>query len=153
MASNFKEFTREVSAAGRDIPAREIVRLQRQITLDAIRRIVARTPEDAGETASLWQVTIGAPAATAGPSGGDPIAGAAAALAALGPFVVTFVSNPTPQAVVLEYGLFRPPNPGPSEDPRPGRKGRVLVQGGFSVQAPQGMVSVTVQELIGRYGR
>ena len=40
---------------------------------------------------------------------------------------------------ILENGGFIPKNPGPSKDPRPGRKGRILVSQGHSTQAPQGM--------------
>jgi hypothetical protein len=102
-------------------------------------------------------VTIGAPSEIEQgerpkPGSGSPLpppdfTAALAALAALGPFQVSYVSNPVPYVQILDAGLFEPPDPGPSNDPRPTRAGRILVQGGYSTQAPQGMVAVTLLEL------
>jgi hypothetical protein len=58
------------------------------------------------------------------------------------------VSNLTDHAWVLDQGAFEPPNPGPSKDPRPERRGRVLVQDGFSTQAPDGIIGPTISEVL-----
>jgi len=123
----------------------ELVKLQKRIVLEAFRRIVKRTPVDTGRTRGNWQITIGVvPTAEAA---GTKLATAIGALTGLGPYQVVYITNNVPHIEVLEYGLFEPRDPGPSKDPRKGRKGRELVRAGFSVQAPQGMVRVTVVEL------
>jgi hypothetical protein len=55
-----------------------------------------------------------------------------------------YINNNVDHIQVLDQGLFVPRDPGPSKDPRPGRTGRVLVEGGFSVQAPEGIVDRAV---------
>ena len=64
---------------------------------------------------------------------------------------VVYISNNVDHIEVLEDGLYQPPDPGPSKDRRKGRHGEILVRGGFSVQAPQGMVKVTIQEIMAEY--
>lgn len=150
MGSNFKEFGDQVLRISKQLTQDELVLFQRKIVLEALQRIVLKTPVDTGHARLNWQVTIGVPAGTEiqGQGGAPNIGTALAALATLKPFQVVYVSNPVPYIQVLEEGGFVPSDPGPSSDPRPGRLGRILVRGGYSVQAPQGMVSVTVAELL-----
>lgn len=153
MPSNLREFTAQVNRNTRDLTDGELVLFHKKVVLDAWSRIVEKTPVDHGHARLNWQVTIGIPASAVigepGIAAAPPnLAAALSALAALGPFQVVYISNPVPYIHVLEEGLFDPPNPGPSSDPRPGRLGRILVRSGFSTQAPQGMVAVTVQELL-----
>lgn len=150
MTSNLPQFLREFRTVAQGLPERELIKFQKLVTLQALQRVVARTPVDTGHARSNWQVTIGAPSTNEVPGDRQPdaqLTEAISRLAALGPYTVTFVANPVPYVEVLDRGRFVPPNPGPSSDPRPGRTGRILVQGGYSVQAPQGIVAVTVQEL------
>ncbi len=65
----------------------------------------------------------------------------------LPPYQITWLTNNLPYIEVLEFGKFVPENPGPSKDPRKGRKGRILVKDGYSVQAAQGMARVTLAEI------
>lgn len=156
--TNLAEFTAKLNAAGKELPQRSLLALQKKIVLEALRRVVQRTPVDLGFLRAGWQVTIGIPAtATRGqaPKSGDaripqpPLVGnAISTLARLQPFQTVFISNPVPYASVIESGGFVPKDPGPSKDKRADRRGRVLVKGGYSVQAPQGMVAVTVAELL-----
>ena len=64
-------------------------------------------------------------------------------------YSIVFVSNNVNHVIVLDQGLFTPPNPGPSKDKRDDRLGKVLVQDGYSIQAPLGMVDLTIEELRG----
>lgn len=57
------------------------------------------------------------------------------------PFPKLLLTNNVEYAAVLEVGGFVPPDPGPSSDPRPERFGYVLVSGGFSTKAPEGMLA------------
>lgn len=154
---NLEEFTRRLREESRELTQDQLVLLQRRIVLDAWARVIQKTPVDLGYLRAGWQVTIGAPGnrlpgPEPGPGSAAPpaptLANAIAALAQLRPFQTVFISNPVPYASIIETGGFVPANPGPSKDRRPGREGRVLVQNGFSTQAPQGMVAVTVAELL-----
>jgi len=128
---------------------REATTLQRVISLDALRRVIDKTPVDTGRAAGNWQLGIASPATSPLEAFGGEAAyeRESPKLEEIAPFGVVFLNNNLDYISVLEDGRFVPPDPGPSKDPRPGRKGRVLVAGGFSVQAPQGMVAVTLEEL------
>lgn len=154
MGSNLKQFQAELVIATRRLTEDELVLFHKKIVLEALARIVQKTPVDTGHARLNWQVTIGVPTGTELPGTGSPnISETLAALAGLGPFQVVFIANPVPYIDVLESGGFRPKDPGPSKDPRPGRLGRILVRGGYSTQAPRGMVAVTIQELLAIFGR
>lgn len=146
MTSNLASFNAQIDEYVKSIAPKQLVPLQKKIALEALRRIVKKTPADTGRTRGSWQVTIALPAA------GDkrstsPVQDGIAALAELRGFEVVYISSNVPYILVLEEGGFVPASPGPSKDPRKGRKGRVLVEGGYSVQAPHGMVAVTIEEL------
>jgi hypothetical protein len=137
---------------GRDVE-REAQKLHRIVSIEALKRVVLKSPTDTGRFRGGWQLTVGQPS-TSSPlrtdrAGGATISAGISALSALRPYSVVWIVNNTIYGEVLELGGFVPKDPGPSKDPRPTRKGKVLVRGGYSVQAPQGMVRVTVQELRG----
>ena len=64
-----------------------------------------------------------------------------------------WIQNNVPYARVYEDGLFDPPNPGPSKAlhvPKSRRKrvaGTTLIEGGFHVSAPNGMLADAVQQV------
>jgi len=156
MPSNAREFQRELSRVTKDFTEPELVLFHKRLALDALRRVILKTPVDTGRTRGNWQATIGSPASgtvdTPDKTGGSTITKAAATVEAIVPFSAFFLTNNVPHILVLEEGLFQPSDPGPSADKREDRFGRVLVQGGFSVQAPAGMVSETIAELQAIFG-
>lgn len=132
------------------VPA-DLVKLHRFITLEFLRRVVLRTPVDEGIARANWQVDIGiAPETVIDDTleAGTVIRKASSKLRRLKPYAVTHIVNNASHILPLEFGLFDPPNPGPSRDERPDRKGRVLVKDGYSMQAPNGMVEVTMGEML-----
>jgi hypothetical protein len=145
MGVNLFQFTQQVELDATEMYA-ALVKFHRAVHLEALKRIIKRTPVDLGTARSSWMSTIGLPA-----SGDTKQASAVnqgiAVLASLAPFQTTWITNNLEYISYLEYGEFEPPDPGPSKDRRKGRKGRILVKGGYSVQAPQGMVGITVDEL------
>jgi hypothetical protein len=153
--TNAKEFGALVTRAARELAAEQIVLLQRVISIEALRRVIEKTPVDTGRTRANWQLSIGVIKTSVLEStdtdGGDTLSKGIDKLTGLGPYRVVYISNNVNHILVLEEGLYDPADPGPSKDPRPGRKGEVLVRGGFSVQAPQGMVAVTIEELKGMF--
>jgi hypothetical protein len=155
VASTAKAFARSVRALGKGIPREEIADFQRLVSLDALRSVVLKTPVDTGFHRGAWQLGVGKiPGEGSGgldPDGDATIAEQGAGLAGLPPFSVVWLANNGVAIEVLEDGLFDPEDPGPSSDKRPGREGETLVEGGFSVQAREGMVKVTVVELAEKY--
>ena len=162
MSDNLREFSLELDRAATEIPAELVTTVHKKLHLEALGRIVRRTPVDTGRARGNWQSTVGSPA------GGErevaplePLKekdipastvvalfdGALRDVRGMEPFSVSYLTNNLNYISVLEEGGFVPPDPGPSSDPRKDRKGRVLVRGGYSVQAPQGMVALTFAEL------
>ncbi|MBE0534772.1 MAG: HK97 gp10 family phage protein [Phycisphaerae bacterium] len=114
-----RDFTKKM------IPA-EIVKLQTKIVLEALRRVVMRTPVDTGRARGNWHVTINrrsdhVNAALRDPDGSKTIADGYAAIKDLPPFSTVWITNN------LEYIEF--------------------LEHGSSKQAPEGMVALTVDEL------
>lgn len=150
--TNYEEFATEVRRVSKDLTERQQVLFVKKIAMELLRRVVKRTPVDTGRARGNWQITVGKPATKAldvsGPgAGAQAVAQGVAALTTLPPYSIVWLSNNVPYITVLEFGQFEPPNPGPSKDPRRGRFGRTLVKDGFSVQAPRGMLNLTLAEI------
>ena len=112
----------------------------RKISLEAFKRIVMKTPVDTGRARANWAASVGK-YVTYQIEGSDRDGTATLSQAADGVMSWNcqgsmFLSNNVPYIGVLEYGSF--------PDPSGGSK----TMGGFSTQAPQGMVRITVEEMI-----
>lgn len=146
-------FNRGIQRALRNLEEKVIPQAVTKISLDAFSEIVKRTPVDRGQHRASWQIGINRPAdgevkaldSSAG--GSNTVTREAPKLFKLPPYPIVHITNNAPAIEILEDGGFQPKNPGPSKDRRKGRFGRVLVRDGYSVQAPQGMVKVTVARL------
>lgn len=149
MTDSFDEFAFELDRVAPRIADEVIVDAHRRYHMAGLRGVVLRTPVDTGNTRAQWQSTLetAAQEEVATRSAQAVLDEGERVIAAVPPFSQSFIANPSKAAEVLDLGLFVPKDPGPSKDPRVGRKGEVLVVGGFSKQAPQGMVALTVAEL------
>jgi hypothetical protein len=151
---NAGEFRSAILAWAEDAVPKSLVMWQKRIVFEAFRKIIMRTPRDLGELVGGWVITIDW---TPDTGTGEKIkkeeayGKSATALANLAPFRIVWISNPVDHAWVIEEGKFEPPDPGPSKDKREGRKGKILVKGGYSTQSPKGMVGLTYRELQGKY--
>lgn len=160
MITNLRKFEEELAEVGELVTRQAAAEKIREIALFVLVGAYNKTPVDTGFAKSNWRVTIGqAPQSTVYKNYGvealanvDVIGKALIVLDRVKGFEQVFISNNVAYFDVLEYGGFVPPNPGPSKDNRPGRKGQILVSGGFSVQAPHGMLSVTLAEAYVRFG-
>jgi len=118
------QFNREIDAFARKIPLRTTT-LQKKVVLEALRRLVMKTPVDTGRARGNWQVTIGDPARGQTDEtdmiGTATIAQGLQALAGLPAYQVVWISNNVDYIEELEHG--------------------------HSKQAPEGMLAVTVEEL------
>jgi len=160
--NGLKQFQADLENFVLNVVPTKLTTLQRAICFEALGKIIERTPRDIGQTVGNWQVTVNyKPNAdverhfqtkgNADKSGSATLARGMRAIATIPPFCTVFITNNSEHIRVLEEGLFDPPDPGPSKDPRPDRKGKILVAGGYSVQAPHGMVAVTIQDLRTKY--
>lgn len=157
---NVNKFTVDLSRELRDASEGEAKKLMVQITVFVLTQVILRTPVDTGYARGNWQLTIGTPAVGTLYTPVDPpdtieetaLTRDQDVISRIPGFGVVYITNNAPYIDVLEFGRFVPPDPGPSSDPRPDRSGSVLVQGGFSTQAPHGIVGVTMIEVETQFG-
>lgn len=151
LKESVKDFHKELNEFTERLIPDEIHKLQTALAVEALKRIVLRTPVDEGRARGNWNVTIDDPydgvSEILDDKGQRAVSYGSHTIRSAAPFSVIFITNNIDYINILEEGLFVPPNPGPSKDPRRGRFGQILVSGGHSTQAPQGMVLVTVEEL------
>lgn len=114
-------------------------RFYQALVLDTLRRIVLRSPVDTGRFRGNWRLSVSAPDTTTttatDPTGAGLLARGRAFVQRLRLRDDAIIANSLPYAATIEYGGY--PNPS---------KGTKTV-GGFSRQAPQGVVGVTVAEV------
>ena len=141
MTANLREFNREIDDFARKLPEKVTV-MQKKIVLEALRRLIQKTPVDTGRARLNWQVTIDHPAegqldlrkfdkakkaaavVDAPPLsmvGQEVITEAVGVLRSLPPFEMVWISNNVDYIEFLEHGS--------------------------SQQAPEGMLAVTIEEL------
>ena len=124
MTDNLAQFNREIDAFARKVPDRAVL-VQKNVTMEALRRLVFKTPVKSGRARGNWQVTIGDPAMgqldVLDVDGSMTVAAGLAALAGLPPYQIVWISNNVDYIERLEHG--------------------------HSKQAPEGMLAVTVEEL------
>jgi hypothetical protein len=129
MISNLSEFNATVTRFAENIPAEKVVLMHKKMGLEALRRVVMKTPVDTGRARGNWQVQIGEPALVMQDSfdktGSDTIQIGAAQLANLKAYEVIYLTNNVPYIIFLEEGS--------------------------SKQAPYGMVKMTIDELAGMF--
>tara|TARA_R110002153_G_scaffold112409_3_gene254463 strand:- start:566 stop:1003 length:438 start_codon:yes stop_codon:yes gene_type:complete len=114
---------------------RKLTQLGRKVALELFKRVIYKTPVDTGRARANWQVTIGAQAsgtiAIDDTNGGATMSKATAASAGFKAGDTIYLTNNLPYIRKLEEGGY-PDGP--------------KTVGGFSRQAPAGMVALTVQE-------
>ena len=115
--------------------------LVRAYALEAIRRLVLKTPVDTGRARGNWQVGEGSPDTTVSEAtdpNGTRVAGELVArINRLTGMQLVYLTNGLPYIPVLEHGGY---------PIREGGTAKVTAEG-FSRQAPQGMIGVTIAEL------
>lgn len=124
----------------------EVVRAS---TLLIFQRVVLRSPVDTGRFRANWLPSYGAinttSTAATDPTGAGTQATVRNAVLSFPVGGVVYLCNSLPYAMVLEYGLY--PNPPKMGSRKRGEDGvAVHTRGGYSMQAPQGMVRITAAE-------
>lgn len=169
MSDNLQAFTIDLEHIAQKMPEDVVLRAHRALTLEALKRVVLRTPVDRGQARGNWQVTSDAPAGGVlnrpDPSGAQALQEGQNAVARLLPFTVSFLTNNLDYILTLENGGFVPKDPENSAEANrrrrssrspkrreharlvTGDEGGPLVRGGYSIQAANGMVGITFEEL------
>jgi hypothetical protein len=123
--ANAREFGLHLDSLFQELVEDQIAQVTRLVALEALSRVVMKSPVDTGRFRGNWQVSIGGRAtgtlARLDPSGQQTIAAGAAVIARLDRPVAVFITNNLPYANRLENG--------------------------WSKQAPTGMVAVTIAEI------
>jgi len=113
----------------------EHVRLMKKVALDLLSRVTEKTPVDTGRLRANWMTGINAPDRTETEStSDDAMTRASDKLSSLKFGETVYLSNNLPYAAKVEHGGY----------PQPGG-GKTV--GGFSSQAPHGMLGVSVEEV------
>lgn len=176
-----REMDAVLTRIGREEPAKRLSLVMRRVGLDLLDRIIRRTPVDTGRARGNWQVSLGSPAGgvlEVNDKGGQDARRRGKAVldayVAFGgnPYTVIWLSNNLPYVVVLEEGGY--PNPSKKElgasaaayagaSSGVARKtkaqrnklaaARPRTRGGFSLQAPAGMVAISLQEVLAQFRR
>lgn len=150
MFINLLQFQEQLAQSVFDVED-DIVKLQTTISIEAMKRIVEKTPVDTGVTRGNWKLEIGIrprgwSKVRKDKEGGSTLNTAITKLLGnLRPYEVVYIANSVPWIEILEYGQY----PDPPKNPGVNAKGEVKTVEGFSRQSPQGMVRVTMVELEG----
>lgn len=163
MAEGFDEWSVQLALAERAVVPGAILKLQRSLaflTLGAaipingvprkVSGVVLMTPVETGRARSSWNVSLGSPLGTYPPPGqqtydqNNAMTQAGSLLASLGEYQTVWIASGLPYIKVLEYGGYPDPPQRGSYD-RAARQWVIKSVGGYSRQAPRGMVRVTVE--------
>jgi hypothetical protein len=155
----------EAAAFGKDlhkwakaVPDQVILQHTQRLAMLALRSLVKSTPVDTGRARGAWLVSLTSPAGQGSKAkskeGEGTIKKGSSTVLAAKPYQIIWISNNTSYIRILDEGGFVPANPGPSKTGgsqskrgRKHRKGEVLVKDGYSMQAPRGMMAVTLEKL------
>jgi hypothetical protein len=114
------------------------------IALDVFERVIRRTPVDTGRLKGNWFPSYGSYVAFSpdrpDPSGAETERRMRLSVMSYPVGGTIYLTNSLPYAAVVEYGQY--PNPPKAQTGK--------TSGGFSIQAPQGMVRISVQETMER---
>lgn len=166
MSTNLDAFKAKLREVAVKVVPERVSAIQRTLAIKALEGVVLKTPVDRGRLRANWQIgTDGAPSSSlleTDASGGEgTIAREKPKVAAIKPFSVTSLVNNLVYAPIVENGGFVPPDPVDSPEAnalrsklrkafgrRDDNEGKPKVKGGYSIQAPQGMLAVTFEELV-----
>jgi hypothetical protein len=121
----------------------------RMTTAELFKRVVLRTPVDTGRARANWNVSYGqidySISSTVDPTGDGKSRMIDRQLRTMYTGGIVYLTNSLPYIGALEYGLY--PNPPKMGSQKRGESGPTIhVSNGYSMQAPHGMVRITIQE-------
>ncbi len=161
-ARNTSRFFDEIDTDFEVNVIKESVKRRNDISIFLLTRIIENTPFRTGLARGNWKVVPGGNVpsdtikvktlAAAGPSGRKTKSGKGALKAGVtqilkSPNGDVTIYNPLDYVAVIDQGGFVPKNPGTSK-----KFGEVLVQDGFHVHAPRGIVKMSIEETRKAFG-
>jgi hypothetical protein len=149
--SNVVEFQADLQAASKAFHL-TVEQMVRAVVIELLRMVIMRTPVDTGRAASSWNVRGGeadewVPAVGITATREEALSAAMSRLSSVdfgGADIFTLYSN-LEYIHVLEFGLY--PNPPKKGSYVKGQGYVIKSEGGYSKQAPAGMVRISVAEL------
>jgi hypothetical protein len=132
----------------------EVTVLARAMATELVGRVFEQTPKRTGATVSHWVLTKKDYSQRRYKKNSIQYGFEEKALdfiAKLGPYEKFHISINDPHMLIIDNGSFVPPNPGPSKDTFPGRKGKTWVSGGYSTQAPSGVTIPVTKKIKVKY--
>ena len=135
-----------------------VLEATQHLAMLGLRELVLNTPVDTGRARGGWIVSLTVPSDRVSNAkdgkGGGTVAKGDAKVQTAQPYQIIWMSNNTEYIRILDQGGFVPANPGPSKTGgsqskrgRKARKGEVLVEGGYSIQAPAGMTPLAIRAM------
>lgn len=125
----------------------DIERTTRAVTLELFKAVILATPVDTGRARGNWQTSVGQPITSVvdrlDKNGTVAIGEVSARMGKAGS--ITWLANNLPYIAVLEYGGY--PDPVKLGTYVPGEGYEIRSSGGFSKQAPAGMVRVNIARI------
>lgn len=129
---------RRLERALRKVERKDLPRVVKQardrIAMEVLSGVVLMTPVDTGRARANWLtgegVPVTIPTESVDKAGGSTISDGEAVISGAAPFSKIWLTNNLPYIGVLEHGGY------PGDGPK--------TSGGYSIQAPQGMVAVTI---------
>ncbi len=155
MPSNAKEYAATLRQQAADLAEKVIMPRFRMYAFKVLEVAIQNSPVNFGALRNGWHLTIGTPSGAdqkGGANVGESLQNGLGTLAQVKLGDRVWIQNNVPYARVYEDGLFVPKDPGPSkathvpENRRDTVKGVTLIEGGFHVSAPQGMLADALQE-------
>lgn len=123
--SNLSRFSADLDRAFEEKVQGKVIAVQKKVALEALRRVIFKTPVDTGRARGNWQVSLGVRddgvLEVTDPSGQPTIDKGTRPITDLNRFDIIYIQNNLPYIQRLEDG--------------------------YSQQAPAGMVAVTVAEI------
>lgn len=122
--NSIADFSAAMKEAAEKLLPEQVVLFQKKVALEAMRRIIFRTPVDTGRARGNWQLSINAPTASEVPEvlWRTQLEAATRLMNSIAPFSICYICNNVPYIVYLE-------------------------EGSSQRQAPQGMVAITFVEM------
>lgn len=120
--TNLKAFNKALTKFSKAIVPAQLVLFQRKIALDVLKGVVLKTPVLTGRARGGWQVGVNSAPEGEPSKGANPITEGASAMAMVPPYAVIWVTNNVSYIIFLEHGS--------------------------SDQAPQGMISGTLADMM-----
>jgi hypothetical protein len=166
-----EDFNAEIEHWVNQDVAAEAHDFQTRVATTALERIDFLTPVDMGVLRFNWQVSEDTLDAQPRAGTGSAVAEGKARIKAAQPYATLYIANPMPYATTVEYGGYPDPVKRGTYIRQKGRRAKrrkaikaawlesgtlpfgtdpnyeIRSAGGFSKQAPQGMVRITAQEL------